>query len=499
MKPAKKPAKSAQSTTVKPKAKAKAAAPKPSARPAKAPAKRVPTPVPPASPRRRPENVPPILLEDDSTLLPPPSVATLADRFLPEPAPAPMVITEPAALVPPPVSELVPVVEPAVPEPPPAPAPVLVSEAPAALPVSYETGRLLLAARDPQWLYLHWDVSPEAAAGWVARAPGGSLRLRLHRGHTGGDVVTETVLPADTRSWFERATGAGSTHVAQLGFHGAQGAWVVVATSDAVATPVAAPAPEESPRFETIPAEVSLKDLAAAARAAGHEDKPLVEAIRELRAAGHPLTGPEIPSAPASPRWSPARTAALTRASRFSESRRVSIGSLEFVEQREGLEEEISPAGPPGPLDSLGLPGGAGELSSAGLALPLPGVVTGAGERGVTSQAEGFGGGAPGEKSFWFNVNAELVIYGATEPNARVTLGGRVIQLRPDGTFACRFSLPDGKFQLEAIAISADGEDGRAADLKFSRDTRYHGDVGAHAQDPKLKAPYAHHIEAALQ
>ena len=47
-------------------------------------------------------------------------------------------------------------------------------------------------------------------------------------------------------------------------------------------------------------------------------------------------------------------------------------------------------------------------------------------------------------KGFWFNVNAELIIYGATEPTARVTLGGHEIKLRPDGTFSYRFSLPDG-------------------------------------------------------
>src|SRR5205814_10034053 len=39
------------------------------------------------------------------------------------------------------------------------------------------------------------------------------------------------------------------------------------------------------------------------------------------------------------------------------------------------------------------------------------------------------------EKGFWFNLNAEVIVYGATEPNAGVTIGGRPIQLRPDGTF----------------------------------------------------------------
>jgi uncharacterized protein len=92
-------------------------------------------------------------------------------------------------------------------------------------------------------------------------------------------------------------------------------------------------------------------------------------------------------------------------------------------------------------------------------------------------------------KGFWFNVNAELIIYGATEPDAKVTLGGHEIKLRSDGTFSYRFALPDGKYDLPAVAVSADGTDARAADLKFSRATEYLGDVGAHPQDPSLKPP----------
>ena len=98
-------------------------------------------------------------------------------------------------------------------------------------------------------------------------------------------------------------------------------------------------------------------------------------------------------------------------------------------------------------------------------------------------------GGAEQPKGFWFNVNAELIIYGATEPTARVTLDGREIKLRPDGSFSFRFALPDGKYELPAVAVSADGTEARAADLKFSRDTEYRGDVGAHPQDPALKPP----------
>jgi len=92
-------------------------------------------------------------------------------------------------------------------------------------------------------------------------------------------------------------------------------------------------------------------------------------------------------------------------------------------------------------------------------------------------------------KGFWFKVNAELIIYGSTEPDARVSIGGRPIRLRPDGSFSYRFALPDGAYELPVVAISRDGDDGRAAELRFSRDTRYSGDVGMHPQDAALKPP----------
>jgi hypothetical protein len=47
---------------------------------------------------------------------------------------------------------------------------------------------------------------------------------------------------------------------------------------------------------------------------------------------------------------------------------------------------------------------------------------------------------------------------------------------------------------LPAVAVSADGTDARAADLKFGRQTQYMGDVGVHPQDPTLKAPLPENI-----
>jgi len=60
------------------------------------------------------------------------------------------------------------------------------------------------------------------------------------------------------------------------------------------------------------------------------------------------------------------------------------------------------------------------------------------------------------DRNFWFTLNCELIVYGATAPDAQVTMNGQPVQLRPDGTFTLRYPLPDGKIRLEAKAVSAD-------------------------------------------
>jgi hypothetical protein len=77
------------------------------------------------------------------------------------------------------------------------------------------------------------------------------------------------------------------------------------------------------------------------------------------------------------------------------------------------------------------------------------------GSMGVTSP----GRAAEKGRGFWFRVGTELIVYGATEPDAKVTVQGRPVALRPDGTFSLRFALPDGFQVIPATAESADGID----------------------------------------
>ncbi len=76
-------------------------------------------------------------------------------------------------------------------------------------------------------------------------------------------------------------------------------------------------------------------------------------------------------------------------------------------------------------------------------------------------------------RSFWFNLDAELIVYGATEPTARVTLQGEPVKLRNDGTFTMRFSLPDSRQIIPATAVSADGVEERTIVLAVERNTKH--------------------------
>jgi len=60
------------------------------------------------------------------------------------------------------------------------------------------------------------------------------------------------------------------------------------------------------------------------------------------------------------------------------------------------------------------------------------------------------------ERNFWLKVDCELIVYGATQADASVTVQGAPIKLRPDGTFTLRYYLPDGKQIIPVEATSAD-------------------------------------------
>ena len=74
-------------------------------------------------------------------------------------------------------------------------------------------------------------------------------------------------------------------------------------------------------------------------------------------------------------------------------------------------------------------------------------------------------------RSFWFWVDAELIVYGATDPKASVTIQGQPVALRPDGSFSIRMALPDGMQIVPVEATSPDRQETRIITPKVSRQT----------------------------
>ena len=75
------------------------------------------------------------------------------------------------------------------------------------------------------------------------------------------------------------------------------------------------------------------------------------------------------------------------------------------------------------------------------------------------------------ERKFWLAVDCELIVYGATEPDANVTIQDKKINLRPDGTFTLRFALPDGKQVIPVKAVSKDLIESRTITPTVARET----------------------------
>jgi hypothetical protein len=115
---------------------------------------------------------------------------------------------------------------------------------------------------------------------------------------------------------------------------------------------------------------------------------------------------------------------------------------------------------------------GAGlTMSGAGLTMSGAGLtMSGA---GLTMSGAGFSASMPPAmpRKFWLVADAELIVYGATEPDATVYIGGQPIKLNSDGTFRYQMSFQNGLIDYPIFAVAADGEQNRSIHMKFTRET----------------------------
>ncbi len=384
---------------------------------------------------------------------------------------------------------------------------------------------LHLTAREPRCLYASWDLMDQEQRRFNALSVHQHLVLRARHDQPDGVVAAEAHVHPDSHHWFLHVSTAGAAYVGELGYYAGNYHWVSLAISAAVRTPPdeppvptgleefvrVIPATEPAatdditPRPASDPSTPPPEPDAVAWRPATELPVSAVPSAMPL-AVPLPSTGAAAPvracepMTPAAPRptvggWrvepapapllSPEDEEMLESAIQMFREREhkssgemAELGQIPFA-RRKPQPEAAADHRPEAPSSAAPSLETAPPLEVSSLALAAP--------------AEAGGQPLPGQPDFWFNVNAELVIYGATEPDATVTIGDRKIRLRPDGSFSYRFALPDGEFHLPVVAVAAHGGQ-REARLRFARGTVRAGVVGVHPQDPALQPPAPENI-----
>ena len=78
---------------------------------------------------------------------------------------------------------------------------------------------------------------------------------------------------------------------------------------------------------------------------------------------------------------------------------------------------------------------------------------------------------APQENFFWLVADAELIVYGSTDPEAKLTIGDQEVPLSNDGTFRLQVPFRDGVQKYPIEASVQEGEQTRKITMQFERIT----------------------------
>lgn len=91
----------------------------------------------------------------------------------------------------------------------------------------------------------------------------------------------------------------------------------------------------------------------------------------------------------------------------------------------------------------------------------------------------------PGGESlgFRFEVDAQMLVFGAAPPGSTVTIAGEPLPVASDGTFSTRVELPDRRQVLPIVACSRDGSQQRTTVLAVERNTKVMEPMSADADD----------------
>jgi hypothetical protein len=323
-----------------------------------------------------------------------------------------------------------------------------VDEALADLPAGYGESRVVLLPRDPQWAYTYWDVPNEHKED-LRRQGGQQLALRIYDvtdiniEYQSPHSIQEYPVDELAREWYLPVPVSDRDYVIDIGYRAVDGRWLILARSARVHIPPVYPSDWIEDVFITVNFEEDLR---------GKTQYELVPPAKKI------ATVNSYSNANANANGNPIYDQIFGLAE-SAEAQRVAgslFGSQHQVPGSVRPEEVIS---------SYIFPSGVGLW-----AVPT---VSGLTASGVGMSGVGFSASAVPvrPRQFWLIADAELIVYGATEPDANVTIGGRPIKLNPDGTFRFQMSFQDGLIDYPILAVAADGEQTRSIHMKFNRET----------------------------
>ncbi|HIK56342.1 MAG TPA: DUF4912 domain-containing protein [Synechococcales cyanobacterium M55_K2018_004] len=308
------------------------------------------------------------------------------------------------------------------------------------LPDGYGESRIVLMPRDPQWAYAYWDV-PNEHREELRRQGGYRLALRFYdvtdidmnfqRPHS----VLQYECDELAREWYLPIPVSDRDYLVEIGYITLDGRWLVLARSTPVHIPPVYPSDWIEDQFITVDWDEDLR---------GKKVYELVSPTKRT-AAGNAIYDEIFGMA------------------QSAESQRIAgslFGSMQHVAGSIFGSVHMAAVAPESAISSYIFPSGVGMWAVPTMS-------------GLTMSGVGFSASAPPirPRKFWLIADAELIVYGATEPDATVTIGGQPIKLNPDGTFRFQMSFQDGLIDYPIMAVAADGEQTRAIHMKFTRET----------------------------
>jgi hypothetical protein len=314
------------------------------------------------------------------------------------------------------------------------------------LPDGYGEARIVLMSRDAQWAYVYWDV-PNEQREPLRQQGGQQLGLRLYdvteidlnqyRPHS----VQQYAIDEFAHHWYMPIPVSDRDYIAEIGYVTGTGHWLSLARSNTVRIPPVYPSDWVDNQFATIAWEEELRGkhigtLVSPDRTPGGTMHEQMFAVSQPDAAQR-LDG-----------------------SMFGSMQQLPTSAISSFVFPSGMGLWAAPT-----VSGMGLWSFPSASGVAGWGLPTP--------SGMGLSGMGWSASAPPVRSrrFWLLGDAELIVYGATEPDATVTIGGEPIQLNPDGTFRLQMSFQDGVLNFPIMAVAEDGEQMRQIQLRFVRET----------------------------